>query len=164
MNDAISNQRLALVHPLLLAKVNAAANLLAGEAIYFRVAQGLRTFAESDADYALGRTVLTKADGSPQGKVTNARGGYSWHNFGLAVDCYPFVHGVSGDLDWLAESPEFKTMARVLMEQGLVWGELWHTIKDGPHFQLSQVPVSPTNADRDAYDAGGMAAVWKRYA
>ena len=47
--------------------------------IYIRITQGLRTIAEQNALYAQGRT--TKGN-----VVTNAKGGYSWHNFGYAID------------------------------------------------------------------------------
>src|SRR5690348_15494967 len=41
------------------------------------VTSGSRTYAEQNALYAQGRT-------KPGNIVTNARGGYSWHNFALA--------------------------------------------------------------------------------
>jgi len=156
MTDAISNQRLALVHPFLAQKVNTAANLLAMEGLYFRVAQGLRTYTDQDALYAQGRTAEGKI-------VTNARGGYSNHNFGMAVDCYPFMNGSSGELNWDAESVQFQRMVGALKAQGLVWGGDWKTLKDPPHFQLAGVPVNPTDADRAALAAGGLDAVWKQY-
>jgi peptidoglycan L-alanyl-D-glutamate endopeptidase CwlK len=95
MNDAISNQRLALVHPDLARRVNAAADELAGQGIYFRVSDGLRTYAEEDELFTHGRT-------APGPVVTDAHGGYSNHNFGCAVDCYPFLTGSSGKLNWNA--------------------------------------------------------------
>ena len=156
MTDAISNQRLALVHPLLREKVNAAAAQLAAEGTYFRVAQGLRTYAEQDALYAQGRT-------TPGHIVTNARGGHSNHNFGCAVDCYPFLSGSSGELNWNAETPQFQMMVSALKAQGLLWGGDWKAIVDPPHFQLMNFPVTPTDADRLAFAEGGLEAVWKMY-
>jgi|SRR6185437_1675839 len=156
MTDAISNRRLLQVHPTLVEKVNAAANFLAMEGQYFRVAQGLRTYAEQDALYAQGRTAEGKI-------VTNAKGGYSNHNFGMAVDCYPFISGSSGDLNWDAESEQFQRMVAALKAQGLIWGGDWKTLKDPPHFQLAGAPVSPTDADRAAFSQGGIQAVWKLY-
>src|ERR1700704_435919 len=49
------------------------------QGINAKVISGLRTYAEQDALYAQGRT-----QSGP--KVTKARGGYSWHNFGMAFD------------------------------------------------------------------------------
>lgn len=45
-----------------------------------------RTFAEQDKLYAQGRT-------APGAIVTNARGGYSMHNFQCAIDFVPMRHG-----------------------------------------------------------------------
>jgi peptidoglycan L-alanyl-D-glutamate endopeptidase CwlK len=163
IQDPISQARLLGVHPVLAAKVNRAAAALAARGIYFRVAQGLRTYAMSDADFALGRTVMTKPDGSPQGIVTEARGGFSWHNFGMAVDCYPFLVACTYQLDWNAESPLFEAMVAALKAEGLAWGGDWETLKDYPHFQLADVAVTPTDADRAAFAAGGIQAVWAMY-
>jgi hypothetical protein len=151
MIDTVSNQRLALVHPDLARRVNAAAEQLAGQGIYFRVAQALRTYAEQDALFA------------QIPKVTNARGGWSNHNFGCAVDCYPFLAGSSGDLNWASHSAQFQAMVAALKAQGLVWGGDWYSIVDPPHFQLAGVPVTPTEADRAAFQRGGLAAVWAQY-
>lgn len=162
--EAISEQRLVGLHPSLAAKVRAGDDaLMAKTGGGIRVAEGLRSFADSDADYAKGRTVRTKPDGTPQGIVTNARGGESWHNYGLAVDCYPFVSEETGPLDWTASDPQFRAMIDCMKAQGLVAGADWHTIKDYPHFQLAGIPVSPTDADRAAYASGGVAAVWAQY-
>ena len=145
MNDVVSNERLALVHPALAAKVNAAATVS-----YFRVAQGVRTYAEQNA--------LPHA-------VTNAKGGYSWHNFGMAVDCFPFINGFTGPLEMNNHaSPVFQAMIAALKAQGLAWGGDWQHFKDYPHFQLAGIPVSPTDADRAAYASGGLQTVWKLYA
>jgi len=154
--DLPSEAKLALVHPALSAKVHAAMDALAAKRTFFRVAQGLRTYAEQDALYAQGRT-------SPGHIVTNARGGWSNHNFGMAVDCYPFLSGASGDLNWNARSPQFGAMVDALKWEGLVWGGDWHSLPDPPHFQLASVPVTPTNADRVAYAEGGYPQVWKQY-
>ncbi len=51
-----------------------------------RITQGLRTFKEQDALYAIGRTLHGK-------KVTNAKGGQSIHNYGFAVDICLIIDG-----------------------------------------------------------------------
>jgi peptidoglycan LD-endopeptidase CwlK len=51
------------------------------EGINVQISQGMRTFAEQNRLYAQGRT-------SPGSIITNARGGQSNHNFGLAVDYF----------------------------------------------------------------------------
>jgi peptidoglycan LD-endopeptidase CwlK len=154
--DATSEQRLALVHPTLAAKVQAAFAALSAQGTYFCVAQGLRTYAEQDALYAQGRT-------TPGHIVTNARGGYSNHNFGCAVDCYPYLSGPGGAINWSANSPQFRAMVSALESQGLTWGGSWTSLPDAPHFQLENVPVTPTNADRQAFATGNLQAVWAMY-
>ena len=56
-----------------------------------RITQGLRTFKEQDALYAIGRTLHGK-------KVTNAKGGQSIHNYGFAVDICLIIDGKTASL------------------------------------------------------------------
>lgn len=159
MLDQPSNEKLALVMPALSAKVNAAAAALATQGIYFRVAQGLRTYAIQQALYMQSRTT------PPTGpRVTDAPAGYSPHNFGYAVDCFPFLHGSSGDLEMKnPHAPVFLAMIAALKAQGLAWGGDWRR-PDSPHFQLANAPTTPTDEDRTAFAARGLPAVWARYA
>lgn len=92
--------------------------------IEIRVISGLRTYAEQDALYAQGRT----ASGE---KVTNAKGGESNHNFGIAFDI-----GIFEGAAYLDESPKYKTVGMLGVDLGLEWGGNWKTIHDQPHFQL----------------------------
>jgi peptidoglycan L-alanyl-D-glutamate endopeptidase CwlK len=150
MNDAISNQRLALCMPALVAKVNAAANLLAMNRVYCRVDDALRTYAEQDAEFAKGPA------------FTRARGGYSAHNFGMAVDCVPFLIGTTGALDWNPKSDKFQMMVAAMKKSGLEWGGDWvHMHGDFDHFYIG--PATPTDADRQAFAKGGLPAVWQLY-
>ncbi|WP_374328317.1 M15 family metallopeptidase [Azonexus sp.] len=92
--------------------------------ISIKVLSGLRSYAEQDALYAKGRT-------APGPKVTNARAGYSNHNFGIAFDI-----GVFEGARYLADSPKYKAVGALGMDLGLEWGGSWKTIVDQPHFQL----------------------------
>lgn len=92
---------------------------------------GHRSWEEQDELYAQGRT---KA-GS---KVTNARGGYSNHNFGIACD-----YGVFRGKVYL-DSADAKLAAQVhaavavhARKLGFEWGGDWKTLKDFPHFEIS---------------------------
>lgn len=96
----------------------------ASNGILIKVISGLRTYAEQDALYSQGRT-------TPGKKVTNARGGYSNHNFGIAFDI-----GVFSGSSYLAESPKYKAVGVLGMDLGLEWGGNWTSIVDQPHFQL----------------------------
>jgi len=96
----------------------------AAAGISIRVISGLRSYEEQAALYAQGRT-------APGKKVTNARAGYSNHNFGIAFDI-----GVFEGNRYLPESPKYKAVGALGMDLGLEWGGNWKTIVDQPHFQL----------------------------
>ena len=92
--------------------------------IAIKIISGTRTFAEQDALYEQGRTKAGRI-------VTNARGGYSNHNFGIAFDIGVFEGG-----RYLDESPAYKVVGALGMKLGLEWGGNWKTIQDEPHFQV----------------------------
>ncbi|WP_440960530.1 M15 family metallopeptidase [Paenibacillus nitricinens] len=100
------------------------------------ITQGLRTIAEQNALYAQGRT-------KPGKIVTNAKGGTSYHNYGLAIDfalLLPDGKQVSwdfnrdGDGDKVADWTEVVQEAKAL---GFKWGGDFVSIKDAPHFQMT---------------------------
>lgn len=74
------------------------------------VVETLRSYARQDALYAQGRTVSGQ-------KVTNARGGQSWHNFGRAVDL-AFKDGPKG-VTWMGPWDLLGRHGELL---GLQWG------------------------------------------
>jgi peptidoglycan L-alanyl-D-glutamate endopeptidase CwlK len=96
----------------------------AASGIVIKVLSGLRTYDEQNDLYAQGRT-------KPGRIVTNARGGYSNHNFGIAFDV-----GVFEGSKYLDESPKYKAVGVLGADLGLEWGGNWKTIQDEPHFQL----------------------------
>lgn len=148
--DTISEARLAQVHPALAARIYRMANLLAPQT--FRVAQGLRTFAEQAALYAQGRT-------APGNIVTDADAGYSMHNYGFAVDCYP--NNPDGTIDWGPSHPDWKAMEQCGVSVGLVSGANFIRLVDAPHFELSgRFPSSTTDEMRSLFASGGLQAVW----
>lgn len=157
MMDQVSEKRLAEVHPKLAEKVRAMAELLELENINIRVVQSVRSWANQQALYNQGRD----AQGNivkPKEVVTHAKPGTSWHNFGLAVDVAPFDGGIP---DWNSGHPAWKRIVSVGESVGLVSGSKWRTFPDWPHFQLTgQLPVSPDDAVRAAYETGGQQAVW----
>ncbi|WP_425230224.1 M15 family metallopeptidase [Sphingomonas sp.] len=85
--------------------------------------------------YAQGRT-------APGKRVTNAKPGYSFHNFGLALDVVPAeleklpdwgdipAHQVRTDQLWA----KIGTIGKAI---GFRWGGDFGTIKDRPHFEWS---------------------------
>lgn len=89
-----------------------------------------RDHATQDALYAQGRT-------KPGRKVTNARGGQSWHNYRLAYDIYPLVNGKPV---WGATKPDeialWTKVGELGEAQGLEWAGRWKTFREFPHFQM----------------------------
>jgi peptidoglycan LD-endopeptidase CwlK len=122
--DARSEKVIATLQPQVRPLARALVQKAARNGIQIKVISGLRTYAEQNALYAQGRT-------QPGRKVTNARGGYSNHNFGIAFDV-----GVFEGTRYLGESPKYKAVGALGMELGLEWGGSWKSIVDEPHFQL----------------------------
>lgn len=83
-----------------------------------------RSITEQNALYAQGRTKAGK-------RVTNARGGYSYHNFRVAYDCVPMVNGVAV---W-GRRDLYKKIGQIGVSLGMEWGANFK-IKDCPHFQF----------------------------
>jgi len=127
--DAVSNNRISQLDARLQPLANFAVNMLYAQGQPVRVVQGVRTFAEQDALFEIGRRGIVG-----ERKVTNARGGESPHNFGEAVDVYPLEGGKVGippvsDSRWQAIGNSGKAV-------GLKWGGDFKTLKDYPHWEL----------------------------
>lgn len=84
------------------------------------ITSGFRSFAEQDALYAQGRT-------TPGQVVTQAKGGQSFHNYGVAFDCVPLI---GGKPNW--DSP-YTVTALEASTIGLEHGDRGYI--DLPHFQ-----------------------------
>ncbi|MBA3035863.1 MAG: M15 family metallopeptidase [Desulfobacterium sp.] len=127
-NIAMVDPRSEKVISTLLPEVKPIARALVQKAalggIRIKIISGFRTYAEQDELYAQGRT-------APGSIVTNARAGYSNHNFGIAFDV-----GVFEGNSYLGDSPKYKAVGIIGMDLGLEWGGNWKTIVDQPHFQL----------------------------
>lgn len=142
MRDKVSYQRAQLLHPAVREEVinlidQAEKQLPAGIAI--RIVQGLRTIAEQNELYAQGRT-------KPGNIVTNAKGGSSYHNYGLAIDFAILVdkdgNGTYDELSWDIKKDNDKDgvadwleVVKVFEAAGWEWGGKWSSIKDMPHMQ-----------------------------
>lgn len=99
------------------------------------ITEALRTIEYQNALYAQGRT-------KPGQKVTNAKGGYSNHNFGYAFDfalLLPNGVSVSWDTkrsDNLDSLPDWSEVVIEGKKLGLEWGGDWRSFVDLPHFQM----------------------------
>ncbi|WP_052087904.1 M15 family metallopeptidase [Paenibacillus wynnii] len=131
-----SATRLKGLHPAVLAAATALIERSYTRGVPILITQGLRTIAEQEGLYAQGRT-------KPGKIVTNARGGYSYHNFGLSIDfalLLPNGSSVSWDTTRDGDSDKTTDWMEVVQEAkalGFEWGGDWTTFKDYPHFQMS---------------------------
>lgn len=126
--DERTERHLTTLHPRAEAAarsfMRAAIPLMARHGIDVKIISATRSYAEQDALYAQGRT-------KPGPRVTNARGGYSNHNFGIAWDIGLFHQG-----RYLGESPHYRECGEVGRSLGLEWGGDWKSFRDEPHFQM----------------------------
>ena len=133
--DARSEGHIATLLPEVRPLARALVHKAAAMGIQIRIISGFRTYEAQAALYAQGRT-------SPGRVVTNARPGYSNHNFGIAFDV-----GVFEGSRYLGESPKYKAVGALGMDIGLEWGGSWKTLVDEPHFQL-RPPWAASMAER----------------
>lgn len=139
--DKATIDRIKLLHPKVRDEVNNIYSEICAELkgrALCRFAYTLRTFVEQDALYAQGRTAHGKI-------VTNARGGQSYHNYGLAVD---IVLLVDKDKNGSFESASWETnvdfdgdgkadwmeVVQIFKRHGWAWGGDWK-FTDMPHFE-----------------------------
>lgn len=124
--DKITLERIKLLHPALreeAGKIYADICAAMPAGVVCRITHTLRTFAEQDALYQLGRS-------KPGKVVTNAKGGQSYHNFGLAVD---FVLLVNGQVSWAIDK-NWLAVISIFESYGWESGHHWK-FKDSPHVQ-----------------------------
>lgn len=146
MRDAVSIQRVRDLHP----KVSIEVAQTIGEIeamwppkVAIRIVQGLRTIEEQNNLYALGRTKVNpdgKSAKKPLGNiVTKAKGGSSYHNFGLAFD-FALLFDLDGNgtyetLSWDEDNPYWKQVVQAFELKGWFWGGQFSSFKDYPHLQ-----------------------------
>lgn len=141
MKDQKTLERIQLLHPKLrdeaLIMYDEICASLAGSAAC-RFAYTLRTFAEQDALYAQGRS-------KPGAIVTKAKGGQSYHNYGLAIDIVLLIdtdkNGSFETASWDEKTDfdkdgksDWMEIVGVFKRFGYEWGGDWKFV-DAPHFQ-----------------------------
>ena len=136
--DLITIQRISEAHPklrnLLLAQYKEANNLL-GKGARLRLAYVYRSNALQDRLF------------NQRPKVTNAKGGQSIHNYGLAFDIV-MLYDNDGDENFEEASwsqirdfdkdsiADWKEVTNYFKSKGWEWGGDWKSFKDAPHFQM----------------------------
>ncbi len=119
--DRHSNNRLQSLHPSVLPIARAFINIADKEYdIKLRIPPSgtLRTFAEQDEMKRRG--------------VSQVGGGYSYHNYGLAVDVVEIKNGEA-----LWSNPNWSTIGDIGKSLGFEWGGDWSGFIDKPHFQMT---------------------------
>jgi peptidoglycan LD-endopeptidase CwlK len=105
--------------------MSAACSICKQQGYEVKIISGTRTYAEQDALYAQGRTVAGK-------KVTNAKAGFSNHNFGIAFDI-----GIFQNKKYFGDHRLYDELGVLGESLGLVWGGRWKSFPDKPHFQAN---------------------------
>lgn len=130
--DNVTLERIKLLHPKLreeaLEIYKEVCAALKGKALC-RFSFTLRTFAEQDALFAQGRT-------KPGAVVTKARGGQSYHNYGLAIDVVLLIDkdgngtyetaswDTRGDFDGDKQA-DWMEIVNIFKQFGWEWGGDW---------------------------------------
>jgi len=149
--QSLNAERLAPLFPPLIKKANEFIAQCKKAGVTILITQGLRTWAKQNEYYAQGRTTPGKI-------VTNAKGGESYHNFGLAFDIVPI--GGDGKPIWDTDHQAWQIamdigglhpghsksrldpqlVAEIVaadLQIDLNWGGDWKSFKDLPHFELT---------------------------
>lgn len=99
-----------------------------------RITQSLRTFDEQAQLYSQGRT-------KPGKKVTWVKAGYSYHNYGLAVD-FCLYDKATGQVSWDTKYDhnsdgvsDWQDVVEVFESYGWHWGGRWTKTPDRCHFE-----------------------------
>ncbi len=122
------------LHPEVAEKADLVRQIAAEQGILIRYTDGYRSFEQQDAIYNQGRT-----DEGPV--VTNARGGESYHNYGLAIDFVLTDH--YGNAHWSLDRDvngngvsDWADVGNIAKSIGFSWGGDWASLPDYPHLQL----------------------------
>jgi peptidoglycan L-alanyl-D-glutamate endopeptidase CwlK len=136
--DEISLKRIQTAHPSIRAKLLkdfTDADKLLGKGVQLRLAYVYRTNKEQDALF------------NKRPKVTNARGGQSIHNYGLAFDIVLLYdndgNGTYEQASWSTirdfdkdSIADWMEVVNLFKSRGWEWGGDWKSFKDAPHFQM----------------------------
>jgi hypothetical protein len=128
--DSVTNQRISALDPRLQNPaadfINDVNNVLG---ITLRVTNGYRSIEEQNALYSKGRDEKGNIIGQI---VTNAKGGSSYHNYGLAID----IANMKNQKIPIYEIPN-QSIVDIGKNYNFEWGGDWKSLIDYPHFQMS---------------------------
>ncbi len=122
----IESRAIADLHPKVAKMCEAFISACAKEGIDVMITSTYRDYEKQNALYAQGRT-------KPGKIVTNAKGGQSWHNFRVAFDFVPIVHGKA---QW-NDIRTFRKCGEIGKKIGLEWAGDWKNFKEYAHLQYT---------------------------
>ncbi|MFD6207469.1 M15 family metallopeptidase [Peribacillus sp. NPDC060253] len=108
------------------------------EGIYVQISAGHRSFEEQAVLYGQGRVYSYNGkdySNLAKPKVTNAKPGQSYHNFGLAIDFF-LVSDDGKNAIWTMNA-KWQRVAAIGKELGFNWGGDWTSFKDYPHLEMT---------------------------
>ncbi|TEA26331.1 M15 family metallopeptidase, partial [Candidatus Schmidhempelia bombi] len=126
--DNNTNKKITLLHPKIrqhtIDFINDAERKLN---LKLRVSDGYRSIEEQNKLYDKGRK-------NSEPIVTTVKGGYSFHNYGLAIDVVEILDKKAIYFD--NKHPKIKEIVEIAKSYGFLWGGDWVTFKDYPHFEF----------------------------
>ena len=131
MHDKLTIERIKKAHPLIREELNGyylECNNKLPKGVRLRFSHVYRTNEEQDKLFA------------KRPKVTNAKGGQSIHNYGLAFDIVILFdkdgNGTFETASWKLDR-YFMIVVDYFKSKGYEWGGDWNKFQDRPHFQKS---------------------------
>lgn len=122
------------LHPLVAESEELLVRKAARRGIDVVITHGYRSIEEQDALFDQGRSGTGNI-------VTNARGGESYHNYGLAIDFA--LRTPQGEIVWDMErddngngEPDWMEVVALAKDLGFTWGGDWANFPDYPHLQM----------------------------
>lgn len=115
------------LYPLVDRKATELIQLAKEKGYAIKITEGYRTFERQNELYAKGRTAAGAI-------VTNAKGGESLHNYGVAFDiCFVGIN------PYPSKAETWKAVAEIAEKLGFTWGGNWDMFMDKPHFELTSI-------------------------
>jgi peptidoglycan L-alanyl-D-glutamate endopeptidase CwlK len=122
------------LHPIVKERSDQLVQQAAKKGIVVLITDGFRSVDEQNTIYEQGRTTEGNI-------VSNAKGGESYHNYGLAIDFA--LETPSGDVIWDRQydrndngKSDWSEVVKIAKSLGFEWGGDWKDFKDYPHFQM----------------------------
>lgn len=159
-----TKKRLESINPIFAYHVGRLLTSLELAGIWIEICQGLRSWNEQQALYEKGRALINGDWNiiSPKSIVTKCRPGYSWHNYGLAIDiCLDDSRHPGFQAVWDDKDERWKKAAEIGKSLGFTVGAEFRTFPDNPHYQMTgRFGVNPDDEVRQLFKDGGIKAVW----